>query len=427
MKNMVFGALGALVIGTPVVAADLVVADTSPLLSSESIYDWSGFHFGIGGGRGLVVHDLSTPIFGGLGLDGIGGEGVFGQASAGYDFVFSNGIVLGAEVSGRYGNIETSLDVAGIPFLLPGGFNADVTAEYGFDIIGRLGYSVTPNTLAYVLGGYSWQRFELTSSAPGLATNWNSGGYVLGVGTETAIKDKWTWKNEYRYSKYNSQSFFGGGLTVDPTTHTFHTSINYRFNGGPSARTVPAMNHDWTGFKVGAAFGGGGLVHDVGILGGFIDFNGLGAQGILGDINIGYDHEFGGRFVGGIVLAARVSNIETELSTPIGSLNVEAQYGFDALARLGMKFGGRTLGYVIGGYTWQHFDISTSPASFITYDWGSSGFTIGSGMEVAFSDRITGYAEYRYSHYQEEDFFGGSLLTVTPSSHTVRVGAKYNF
>lgn len=147
MKYLISGALCALMSSAPVMAADLVVEDQAPILSGESVYDWSGFHLGIGGGRGLVVHDLSTPVLGGLGLDGIGGEGIFGQVSAGYDFVFNNGIVLGAEVSGRYGNIETSLDIAGIPFLFPG-LDADLTAEYGFDVIGRLGYTVTPNTLA---------------------------------------------------------------------------------------------------------------------------------------------------------------------------------------------------------------------------------------------------------------------------------------
>ena len=96
------------------------------------------------------------------------------------------------------------------------------------------------------------------------------------------------------------------------------------------------------------------------------------------------------------------------------------------LLRAGMKFGDRALGYGIGGYTYQNFEL-TAPGGF-SLDWDQDGYTIGSGMEVAFSERVTGYAEYRYSAYSKEDFTNvglpAGLLDLNPSSHTVRVGAK---
>ncbi|MDF2369200.1 MAG: outer membrane beta-barrel protein [Rhizobiaceae bacterium] len=360
-------------------------------MSPANIYDWSGFHVGIGGGTSVAVHDLSTPAFGGASFNGIGGDGLFGQVSAGYDFVFDNGFLLGAEVSGRYGDVKTKASL--------GGLSADLTAEYGFDAVARLGYSVAPNVL----------------------------GYVLGVGMETALRNNLTLKTEYRYAKYNSHDVLGGGLLfVDPSTHSFLTTLNYRFNGGPSSQTMAPVNYDWTGFKVGASVGAGALVHDVDVAGGGFNFNGIGGEGIFGDINIGYDHQFNDRFVGGIQIAGRYCNMQTELNVFGGSGDITADYGIDVLARLGMLVGDRSLAYVIGGYSWQHFDLSTSPAIF-SYDWDANGFTVGTGLEVAFSQKITGFTEYRYSHYESEDFGSGGFLEATPRMYTVRMGVKYKF
>ncbi|MCY6381994.1 outer membrane protein [Hoeflea prorocentri] len=399
---------------TPAMTADVVVADAPSIVSGESVYDWSGFYVGAGGGYGAVVHELSSPIFGGVTFNGIGGEGFFGEITAGYDFQFSNGVVAGVAASGRYGNIGTSLDVFGL--------NADLNAEYGFDIVGRLGYTVAPNTLAYVLGGYTWQHFDLSTNF-GFGTDWNSGGYVLGLGMEHVLRGKWTLKSEYRYAKYNSQDFFGGGLSVDPSTHTFHTTLNYRFNGGPSGTTASPVNYDWTGIKVGLAAGGGAIVHDTDLFGSIIDFDGFGSEGFLGDINVGYDREIGNGYLIGGVLAARISNMELETTAPGFSNSLQAEYGFDALLRFGKLFNSRTLAYVIGGYTYEHFDYSTSGGG--SADWNLGGYTLGTGMEVAFTDRITGYTEYRFSHFGSEDFGTGGLIEIGPSSHTVRVGAKF--
>ncbi|WP_136659282.1 outer membrane beta-barrel protein [Nitratireductor sp. XY-223] len=424
MRYGISGAILVFALSTPAFAADFVVDEQPTIVSGTSVYDWSGFWVGAGGGRGAVVHELSTPFIGGASFNGIGGEGIFGEITGGYDHVFNNGLVAGVAVSGRYGNIESTLDIAPVPFFGFPGFNADLTAEYGFDVIGRLGYSVAPRTLAYVLGGYTWQHFDYSDSAGG-AYDFSESGYVVGIGIEHAVRDKWTVKSEYRYSKYSSHDVLGGGfLNVDPSTHTFHTTVNYRFNGGDSARTMAPLAYDWTGFKVGVAGGAGAVVHDVDLFGTFLEFNGIGGEGVLGEINVGYDREFGNGYLGGVVLAARVSNIETELSIFGGTATIQADYGFDALLRIGKIFGGRTLAYAIGGYTWQSFDLSSSPA-FITGDWELGGFTIGTGAEFAITERITGYAEYRYSLYEDTEFNSGGVLSIKPSTHTVRAGAKF--
>lgn len=80
---------------------------------AEPGFDWSGFYAGIGVGAGGVVHELSTPFLGGISFNGIGGEGVFGEAVIGYDYMVSQRLLLGAFADVRLGNIGTSLDVPG--------------------------------------------------------------------------------------------------------------------------------------------------------------------------------------------------------------------------------------------------------------------------------------------------------------------------
>ncbi len=414
MKQLLLSSLAFVALSAPALSADSLVA------TGESIYDWSGFHVGIGGGRGAVIHDASTAQLGGVSLDGIGGDGIFGEISAGYDHVFSNGVVLGAIVSGRWGNVKSTANTG--TALLVGGFVGDVEATYGFDAVARLGYSITPKTLAFVLGGYSWQRFELSSNL--LNTNWNEGGYVLGIGMETAFRDNWTLRSEYRYANYSSENV-AGLVTTDPSIHTFRTTLNYRLNGGNSGRTMAPVNYNWTGLKVGAAIGAGAAVTDISVpvIGATAD--GLGSEGVLGEINVGYDHEFGNGIVAGAVLAARYTSLESTGAIGAGTAKFEADYGFDALLRVGKVFNNSTLAYVIGGYSWQHFEISTSPSVF-AYDWSASGYTIGTGGEHAISDRMTAYAEYRFTQYEDETTtIAGAATTIEPHTHTFRLGMKY--
>ncbi|WP_292215084.1 outer membrane beta-barrel protein [Mesorhizobium sp.] len=88
--------------------------------------------------------------------------------------------------------------------------------------------------------------------------------------------------------------------------------------------------------------------------------------------------------------------------------------------------------YVLGGYSWQHFDLNASSPIGDILDWDSSSFSVGGGLETAMSSNVTVGLEYRYSQFSEEDFSSelglpDDTLTSTPSFHTVRIGAKYKF
>jgi len=368
-------------------------------------YDWNGFYIGAGAGADAAVHNID--LGGIVGLNGLGGAGAFGELSIGYDHLVAPRFLIGGFVSGHIGNAGPGVY----------GFGGSISAEarHGFDAGVRFGYLVTPSALAYVLGGYSWQRFEISSAPPGLNFGWDASGYMAGIGIETALTRNLTLKTEYRYAAYGAEDFGTAGLlALRSSRHTMLAGINYRFGfetGTPAAFEQRA--YDWTGFYVGAAVGAGSLVHDLGLLGGLFGLNGFGGQGVFGELGVGYDHEFAGGWVAGVSLGGRYSSIATGMTFLGAGISADADYGFDVLARVGKKINGSTLAYVTGGYSWQHFDIQTSFAGSI-YNWGAHGYSLGAGVETAFSDRATLNVEYRYSAYEGR-----------PSSHTVRAGLKF--
>ncbi|MGN6470778.1 MAG: outer membrane protein [Rhizobiaceae bacterium] len=399
-RSILLGAASAVLMSSAGYAADVIQQAPVPAAG----FNWSGFYVGVGGGFGAVGYNV-VPIFGEF-----GGGGVFGEVTAGYDYMFTERLLLGGFIDAHLGSIGP--EIKG----LAGPGTVKITNQYGFDAGARLGYLLNGSTLGYLLGGYTWQQLKF--SGTGVPSDHeNLDGYVLGVGMETAIGHNWTIKTEYRYSHYSGNI---GGEEIEPVTHTFHIAANYRFGANGSGPAIPSPAYDWSGFYLGASVGAGEAVNHASILG-LIDFNGISGDGIFGELNAGYDHDFGG-FVAGLMVDGNVSGIRADL----GPSSLKSDYGFDVLARLGMKVNPSTLAYVLGGYSWGHFKAPSilGPG---TQDWSSSGFSVGGGLETAVSTHTTLGIEYRYAKFADEDFNTGGLFKIEPSSHTVRVGLKYKF
>lgn len=426
-QALLLGAVSAVAINSASFAADSVAE------APAAGFNWSGVYVGFGGGVGAVKHGLEVATPGGaLGQPDLGGGGVFGEVTVGYDYMVSDRFLLGAFADGHFGNIGLSLEAA------DGFADATLNNTYGFDVAARAGYLLTPTTLGYVLGGYTWQQFKLDGSIFGAPVEFDEsrGGYVLGVGLETVISGNWTLKSEYRYANYGNDTvvdFGGGQLNVEPTTHTFHVGANYRFggqNGGGASFAAPA--YSWTGFYVGGALGAGAITDEINLGGGAASFNGFGGEGAFGELSVGYDHEFNSTWVAGLQIDGRYSGMSTQLldASALGGPKLEgkADYGFDILARVGAKVNESTLAYVIGGYSWQHVTEDRSDGVDVSeFDWSVGGFSVGGGLETAVTNNMTVNLEYRYSKYQGQDYDSGGLWETVPALHTVRVGAKYKF
>ncbi|CAI2934860.1 outer membrane protein [Aminobacter niigataensis] len=405
---LLLGAASAAAINSASHAADAVSAE------SPAAFNWSGIYVGFGGGVGAALNGLG---FAGADLNALGGDGVYGELTVGYDHMLTDRLLIGAFADARFGNVGSN-------FFLPP--DSSIEGKYGFDGGFRLGYLVTPTTLGFVSAGYSWQHFELTGI--GASLDWNADGYFAGAGIETVLTGNWTLKSEYRYANYGTANPFDapGLLDVDSSTHTFTVAANYRF-GGQNGETsaIEAQAYNWTGFYVGGAIGAGAMVNEEISLG--LPFA-VSGDGVFAEASIGYDHEFGEHWVLGALVDGRISGISSKSDFGGSGFEFKSDYGFDVLARGGVKLSATTLAYALVGYSWQHFKAEPygagAPPSLTD---SSSGFVVGAGLEAALTDKTALNLEYRYAKYGNVDFGTGASNGIEPDFHTIRVGAKYKF
>lgn len=203
-------------------AADLrgSTKDT-PVAASEPAahgVNWSGVYLGVQGGWMNANHEISADescstcgkddaaeSFNLINLDGLNSSGFIGGGTAGFDRQLGNW-VLGVQAYYHFTNADTTLSAA--DGLLKGSLEKE--NEYGAVI--RAGRLLSPNVLAYGLGGYNWAKYSLHASIDGDAVDFKDsgvktsntfGGVILGGGVEYALTSNIFVGAEYTH-------FFGG-------------------------------------------------------------------------------------------------------------------------------------------------------------------------------------------------------------------------
>jgi outer membrane immunogenic protein len=179
----------------------------------------------------------------------------------------------------------------------------------------------------------------------------------------------------------------------------------------------------WTGFYVGIGGGAGSVVHDLKFLGGLVDIDGAGAQGVFGTVIVGYDRMLTSRIVGGIFADYDfASNVSTDISVGLSSFSAEQKNTWSVGARLGVLSSPGTLWYALGGYTQTEFELKGINLSLPDF----KGYFVGAGVESQLVGNWNLRAEYRFSQYGKEDVFFG-FVTDEPSTHTARVALTYKW
>ncbi|RWF46403.1 MAG: porin family protein [Mesorhizobium sp.] len=209
--------------------------------------------------------------------------------------------------------------------------------------------------------------------------------------------------------------------------------------------TVPA-GYDWSGLYAGAdvgyAAGKSNLFIAGGGLGGASDLNAsLDPDGFIGGIHIGANYQMESQFVIGAEADIAYSNIDglTPIAAGGGGVNTllksELKWSGSARLRAGYAFD-TTLPYITAGVAAAKYELiavsAGGAAGEITlHDDSHVGWTVGAGIEHAFTDRWIARAEYRYSD------FGSQQLSVAAGfptetkvdlqTHDIRVGLSYKF
>lgn len=222
----------------------------------------------------------------------------------------------------------------------------------------------------------------------------------------------------------------------------------------PLMSPQPIAQFDWSGFYVGAnaGYGGGTFEHPFAIDDVIGDFDLIGsldisAGGGLAGVQAGYNMQFN-QWVAGVETDIQWSGIKGELAAgatftapgaPTFGLagGTEVEWFGTLRARLGYTPVDRFLVYGTGGLAYGRvnsyyegdlggaFGDSTSDT-----EWG---WTVGAGVEYAFTDRLSMKTEYLYTDLGERTLFDGTVFGEDVSIgsdvkfHTVRAGLNFHF
>ncbi len=420
----------SLFLANAAVAADPPQAPVPPVFIPEPAHSWTGPYVGVFIGAGGIVNDIEIPGLGAGNFNGIGGEGVFGGVMLGYNFQVSSNFVIGIEGEIAATDLTTELNIPGI-------ISFDAQPEWTAAVSARLGWLTSPNTMLYLIGGYSYADYNVDLALFGGSASFSQDyhGFHVGTGMETHISNSLTVRVEYRYTQYGGEDWGTAGfLDIEPSSHTGRIALAYNFyNVGPNgvSSTPPGYAPDsWSGFYVGLYGGAGAIVNNIEIPGlGAGNLNGIGGEGLLGGAMIGYDYQFGSNWVAGIQGEIGITDMTTELNIP-GIISIDAQPEWTAAVsgRLGWLPVPETMLYVIGGYSYADYNVDLAlfggSASF-SQDY--HGFHVGTGMETYLNKNLTARVEYRYTQYGGEDWGTGGILDIEPSSHVGRVGLAWKF
>ena len=262
MKKLLLASFACVALASSsALAADMPL---KALLPPAPAPTWTGCYVDGGAGYGLWNQDhyVTNPTLGTTVTTTDGGRGWLGRVGGGCDYQLGGN--LSRWVIGAFGDYDfMGLNGSNSPSELIsfGGSTTPITAnlkETGAWYVGaRVGYLLTPSILSYVNGGYTGTSFTQTGefqtlggAAVGFAfPNYNTQGWFLGGGTETAVSD---WlpglpaglflRTEYRFSSYQTRNLsefaIATGLPdgnvehVTPYVQTITTSLVWRFNLG---------------------------------------------------------------------------------------------------------------------------------------------------------------------------------------------------
>jgi outer membrane immunogenic protein len=170
---------------------------------------WSGFYLGLGVGYGMVFGDNkysdSTPVNQSWTNDGLAGG--FGTVVLGFDRQFREHYVLGVFTEFDWASMEGHFRND-----LPPATDDTFRLRDAYSIGGRAGFLLTPTSLLYATGGYTWawiknngyfDIFDEDTNTLFPGRNPRVQGPFVGVGMETQLGRNWSLRGEARYTMFD--------------------------------------------------------------------------------------------------------------------------------------------------------------------------------------------------------------------------------
>jgi outer membrane immunogenic protein len=166
---------------------------------------WSGVYIGAGVGYGMLAAENKywEPTFAST-WKGDGGQGGIGTAVIGFDRQIHDRYVLGAFVEYDWSSVELTYEDTRTP-------QQKFRMRDAFSVGGRAGFLMTPTSLLYVTGGYTWARgksdqyFDIVSGGQTFygVTSLDLNGPFIGIGIETQLAHRLALRAEGRYTMFD--------------------------------------------------------------------------------------------------------------------------------------------------------------------------------------------------------------------------------
>jgi outer membrane immunogenic protein len=208
---------------------------------------------------------------------------------------------------------------------------------------------------------------------------------------------------------------------------------------GAVAGAVMAPVFSWTGFYLGGQIGYGWLNGSSTFTPGAAPTLAVRSSGVFGGVHVGYNYQIN-NFVLGAEADIEYSGIRGTQASLAGATSggiFDSRWQGSLRARLGVA-ADRALFYVTGGVAFADFRLAGGPAPAAAigplqgYTTTRAGWTLGAGVEYAFTPNWTARVEYRYANYGSVSadlgpLYPGVVQRTSLHTHTVRLGVSYLF
>ncbi|SMO76522.1 outer membrane immunogenic protein [Paracoccus laeviglucosivorans] len=207
------------------------VMDSAPIVAEVEapVGAWQGGYAGLtlgyafkGDDRVGLTDSASNTFLGDIGEAEL--KGANAGIRAGYRWQRGNW-VFGPEVGIEGGDIkgDTSGTLLGTDLEAEGKVNHMVALRF------KTGYTVRPDMLVYGIAGVG--RVDMDYELNGIEDSFSKTGYILGLGVEKQINEKWSVTGEYEYANFGKEDLQFGGLDTEatPKYNNLKVGVNFRF------------------------------------------------------------------------------------------------------------------------------------------------------------------------------------------------------
>ncbi|MDH6235235.1 outer membrane immunogenic protein [Mesorhizobium soli] len=225
------------IIASALIAASITGAKAADVVVQEpvAIYNWSGVYVGAQIGYAWANARFENSYGDSSDLNP---RGFFGGIYGGYNYQFSNDVVIGVDADINAADIRRGSDYYFEGKLNNDRIDASSKVKWTGAVRARLGYAMD-RFLPYIAGGYSAAQFEMSLYDAAFNREFSEkttrNGWNLGVGLDYAATDNLILRAEYRYSDYgrrNSDDFWGDqneSQRIKFRTNDIRLGIAYKF------------------------------------------------------------------------------------------------------------------------------------------------------------------------------------------------------